>query len=77
MIPHVVIAYSCVLTDQFILLATVIWLCDSNRDMRLFESIKVCMARTRIQGLKRITLHCENPNSIAALFALPRHLILT
>jgi hypothetical protein len=74
---HVFDFYSCTFTNQFILFATVIWMCDFNWDMRLFVPNKVCMAQTRIQGLKRTTLHREDYNSIVALFALPRHLILT
>lgn len=42
-----------------------------------FVSNQLCIAQTRIKSLKRITLHCEDFNSIAASFDLPRHLILT
>ena len=74
---HVVNVYSCVFTDQFILLAMVIWVCDCKWDMRIFVSNKVCMAWTRIQGLKKVALHRNNYIFIVASFALPRHLILT
>ena len=43
----------------------------------LWYLMRVCMALTIIQGLKRIILHCEDFNSIVASFALPMHLILT
>ena len=77
MIPHVVDAYSCVLTDQFILLAMDIWVCDCKRDMSPFIHNKECIAWARIKGLKRVALHRNNYIFIVASFALLRHLILT
>jgi hypothetical protein len=68
---HVVDVYSCVFTDQFILLAMVIWACDCKWDMRISVSNKVCMAWTRIQGLKRVALRLNNCIFIIALFVLP------